>query len=120
MERKRLGALGERLAAEHLLAQGYRILERNFRCPQGEIDIIARKGDLLAFVEVRTRQGRALGTPEESLGPRKRQRLLQAAQAYLVEHPDAPPRLRIDLIAVEFVRGRLRRLEHIEGAIDAV
>ena len=71
--RREFGDLGERLAVQHLLAKGYRIRERNFRVRQGEIDIIAEQGDLLAFVEVRCRQGDAMGTAVESLTPAKQQ-----------------------------------------------
>ena len=120
VERQGLGALGERLAAAHLAAKGYEILERNFRCPEGEIDIVARKGELLAFIEVKARRGRAMGTPEEAVGYRKRRRLQRVAEAYLAAHPDSPAQCRIDVVAVEFAGGRLARLEHIEGAFDAL
>ena len=65
--RRRLGAFGERLAAAHLEAKGYRIRARNYRCREGEIDIVAQDGDTLVFVEVRTRRGDALGGPAESV-----------------------------------------------------
>jgi putative endonuclease len=115
--RRDLGAFGERVAAAHLEAKGYRIRARNFRCREGEIDIVAEDGDCLVFVEVRTRRGDAFGTPAESVTVAKERRLLTVARAYLQEHPDAPPDQRIDVVAVELSRGRLLAVQHIEGAI---
>jgi putative endonuclease len=115
--RRDLGAFGERVAAAHLEAKGYRIRARNFRCREGEIDIVAEDGETLVFVEVRTRRGNALGTPAESVTVAKQRRLLTVARAYLQEHADAPPNQRIDVVAVELSRGRLLAVEHIEGAI---
>ena len=115
--RRDLGAFGERVAAAHLEAKGYRIRARNFRCREGEIDIVAEDGDCLVFVEVRTRRGDAFGTPAESVTVAKERRLLTVARAYLQEHPDAPPDQRIDVVAVELSRGRLMAVQHIEGAI---
>ena len=116
--RRDLGAFGERLAAAHLEAKGYRIRARNFRCREGEIDIVAEQGDCLVFVEVRTRRGDALGTPAESVTETKQRRLLTVARAYLQEHADAPPNQRIDVVAVQLSpAGRLLAVQHIEGAI---
>ena len=115
--RRDLGAFGERVAAAHLEAKGYRIRARNFRCREGEIDIVAEDGDCLVFVEVRTRRGDAFGTPAESVTVAKERRLLTVARAYLQEHPDVPPNQRIDVVAVELSRGRLLAVQHIEGAI---
>jgi len=115
--RRHLGAFGERVAAAHLEAKGYRIRARNFRCREGEIDIVAEDGDCLVFVEVRTRRGDAFGTPAESVTAAKERRLLTVAKAYLQEHPDIPANQRIDVIAVELSRGRLLAVQHIEGAI---
>lgn len=115
-----LGDLGERLAVQHLLAKGYRIRERNFRVREGEIDIIAEYGDLLAFVEVRCRRGDAMGTAGESLTPAKQRRLLGLAEAYGQARDGLPAQRRIDVIAIDFGQGgRLLSLDHIEGAIWA-
>lgn len=81
--RHALGKLGEQLAADYLRRQGYRIHETNFRCPFGELDIVASEGDVLAFVEVRTRCGDAYGSAQESVTPRKQRKLVQVAEAYL-------------------------------------
>jgi len=112
-----LGAFGERVAAAHLEAKGYRIRARNFRCREGEIDLVAEDGDCLVFVEVRTRRGDAFGTPAESVTAAKERRLLTVAKAYLQEHPDVPANQRIDVVGVELSRGRLLAVQHIEGAI---
>jgi len=115
--RRELGAFGERVAAAHLEAKGYRIRARNFRCREGEIDIVAEDGDCLVFVEVRTRRGDAFGTPAESVTVAKERRLLTVAKAYLQQHNDVPPNQRIDVVAVELSRGRLLPVQHIEGAV---
>jgi len=117
-QRRALGDLGERLAVQHLLAKGYRIRERNFRVREGEIDIVAERGDLLAFVEVRCRRGNAMGTAGESLTLAKRRRLLGLAEAYGQARDGLPAERRIDVIALDFGSGgRLLSLDHIEGAV---
>ena len=117
-QRKQLGAWGEKVAAIQLEADGYRIVARNWRCQQGEIDLIAQAGDgLLAFVEVKTRRGRSMGLPEEALTPHKSRKLIQLAQIYLGEH-DLDVDWRIDLVAVELDKsGKLLRCEHIPNAV---
>ena len=116
--RRDLGAFGERLAAAHLEAKGYRIIERNFRCGEGEIDIVAEDSDCLVFVEVRTRRGDALGSAVESVTPAKQRRLLALAEAYSQAHDDLPSQQRIDVITVALAPdGRVLAVEHIEDAI---
>ena len=118
--RKNLGDSGERVAAMFLEQRGYRILARNFRTRVGEMDLIAEDADGLAFVEVRTRRGDALGSPEESLTPRKRARLLTVAQEFLQGHEECADRAwRIDLVAIELDRaGRIARMDVIKGAVE--
>ncbi|MFQ5879297.1 MAG: YraN family protein [Dehalococcoidia bacterium] len=117
--RQRLGSLGERLAAVHLEAKGYRLRERNFRVREGEIDIVAEVGDVLVFVEVRTRRGHTMGTAIESITDRKRQRLLAAAQAYGQQREGLPGQWRLDVIAVDLAAdGRLLKVEHVENAVE--
>jgi putative endonuclease len=114
------GDLGERLGVQHLLAKGYRIRERNFRVREGEIDIVAEQGDLLAFVEVRCRRGNAMGTAAESLSPAKQRRLVALADAYANARERLPEERRIDVIAIDFGRGgKLLSLDHIEAAVCA-
>jgi len=118
--RQRLGRFGERLAAAHLEAKGYRILARNYRCREGEIDLVAQRGDVLVFVEVRARRGEEAGTAAESVTQVKAGRLVATAQAYCQEHPHLPPNQRIDVVAVNLSpQGRLQKVEHIEGAVQA-
>ena len=118
--RKNLGDSGERVAALFLEQHGYRIIARNFRTSLGEMDLIAEDADGLAFVEVRTRRGAAMGAPEESLTPRKRVRLFAIAQEFLQMHPAyGEPPWRIDLVAIELDRGgKLVRVEVIKGAVE--
>ena len=118
--RRSLGDLGERLAVDHLRSKGYRIRECNVRTRQGEIDIVAEWGDILAFVEVKARRGNSRGTALESLTPTKQRRLVSLAEAYGQDRDDLPEQRRIDVIALDLApSGRLLSLRHIEGAISA-
>lgn len=118
--RQRLGDLGERLAAHHLESKGYRIRERNFRTRAGEIDIVAEREGVLAFVEVRTRRGTAMGTAAESVTAAKRRRLVALAEAYGQLQENLPNEWRIDVIALDLSSdGHLLSLNHIEGAVWA-
>ncbi len=120
--RKNLGDSGERIAAMHLEQRGYKIIARNWRSPSraGEIDLVAEDADGLAFVEVRMRRGKAMGTPEESLTPRKRARMIQVAQEFLAAHEAFIDHAwRIDLVAIELDRaGKLARLDVIKSAVE--
>ncbi|GIW08375.1 MAG: UPF0102 protein [Dehalococcoidia bacterium] len=119
MNRRQFGELGETIAARALERSGLRIVARNVRYPEGEIDIVAEDGDTLVFVEVRSRRGAAFGTPEESVTPRKRARLVSAAHRFLDEHGRAETDWRIDLIAVELAHdGRLLRVEHFRSVVE--
>ena len=118
-ERRALGDFGERVAKAHLEAKGYRILATNFRVREGEVDIVAQQGDVVAFVEVKTRRGQAMGSAVEAIGRRKAQRLLQVAEAFDQQHPELPPDRRIDLIAIDLdAAGRVVSLQHIESAVE--
>lgn len=117
--RRALGKLGEDLAAQRLIARGYVIRDRNWRCAEGELDIVAEKDSVLVLVEVRTRRGDRFGTPEESITPAKRAKLLVVAQAYLDEHDETDRDWRIDVVAIEMgARGEVARFEQIENAIE--
>ena len=120
MKKQHLGQLGEKLAAEFLKKNNYRIVEKNYRCPHGEIDIIATKKDTLIFVEVRTKASSIFGTPEESITAPKKEKLVSSALYYCSSHPDLPENWRIDFIAVELDRdqAKLKRIEHMENAIS--
>lgn len=99
-ERRQLGSLGEALAAELLRAQGYKIVARNVRTPLGEIDLVARQGEALVFIEVKLRRSLRFGTPGEAVTARKQQRLRRAAQYYLMKHPHKAENIRFDVIAI--------------------
>lgn len=115
--RKKLGAWGEDVATLKLEANGFAIIERNWRCRHGEIDIIVQKGELVAFVEVKTRKGRDMGAPEEALTQHKAKKLMQLAQLYVAEN-ELDVDWRIDLVAVELDKsGKLLRCEHIPNAV---
>ena len=115
--RSSLGARGEATARAFLERQGYAIQATNYRCPWGEIDIVASQGEVLVFVEVRSRRGSALGSPEESVTSSKRRHLIATAQHYLQEHGGFS-QWRIDLVAVRMDRqGRVRRVSQVHHAI---
>lgn len=102
MNKRQLGADYEHLAAEYLQALGYEILERNFRCRSGEIDLIAREGEYLCFVEVKYRAGNACGSPLEAVGYRKQMQILKVARYYMMKESmmmDTP--CRFDVVAIE-------------------
>jgi putative endonuclease len=116
--KQKLGRHGEGIAAAYLQQEGYLILARNWRCPRGELDIVAREGETLAFVEVRTRRGERFGNPEESVTPAKQAKLLELAQTYLQETGLTDQNWRIDVVAIEIdQRGSLKRLNLIRNAV---
>jgi len=120
--RRDRGALGERIAAEHLEHRGYWIVERNFRTRYGELDLVAADQRSIVFCEVKTRvAGGAAGPagPLDAIGPRKCRRLRALAREWLATTSERPhrPDLRFDAIGVTLTpSGRLLALEHLEGA----
>lgn len=119
MNRRETGSIGEKLACDFLYRNGYDIIETNFRCREGEIDIVARRADTLVFVEVRTKTGPSFGCPEESITPSKMARLRMAAARYEESHLDMPESWRIDVIAIEMNgKGEASRIELIENAVE--
>jgi putative endonuclease len=117
--RHALGQRGEDYAAQYLLDRGHALCARNWRCPVGEIDLVTQKDGQLIFVEVRTRRGDRLGTPEESITPAKRARLIAAAQTYLDEHDQLERDWRIDVVAIDIgAHGEVKRCTLIENAIE--
>lgn len=116
--RRELGSWGEQVALEHLEARGYKILEQNWRCRLGEIDIVAQEKEIIVFVEVKTRRGRGFGLPEEALTPKKAQRLLDLGQQYLMKKNIVDVEWRIDLVAVEVGQNRkILRCEHVPNVV---
>lgn len=118
--RQRLGRAGEELAAEHLRRRGYRIVARNARTRDGELDIVARDGGALVFVEVKTMREGTLAGPERpvlAVGPRKRLRLRRLARAWLADRGGSGcAEVRFDVVGVRLGPGSEPRIEHIEGA----
>jgi putative endonuclease len=116
--RARLGQRGEALAADELARRGFEIVERNWHCQIGEVDIVARRDEVWTLFEVRTRRGRAFGTPEESVTPAKMARMVNVAQMYLSDHGVNVHEVdwRIGLVAVEMdTAGYLLRVDVYEN-----
>jgi putative endonuclease len=119
MKRRETGELGEKLACDFLGKNGYHILETNYRCPDGEIDIIAQQEDTLVFVEVRTKRSSTFGSPEESITPTKMERLRTVAAHYGQNRGNLPATWRIDVVAIQMdSKGKVSRIELIENAVE--
>lgn len=116
--RRETGRAAEEAAALHLLDLGYAILERNWRCRSGEIDLIAQDGDALVFVEVRSRRNPyRFGTAVEAVTPRKTAQVRSVAQVYLAMKPVRTGPIRCDVVAVTFDGlGEVAELKHLKGA----
>jgi putative endonuclease len=118
--RRGLGQRGEDLAVAELTRRGYSVRQRNWRCQEGEVDIVAEHDGWLVFVEVRTRRGLDMGTPEASITSGKRARMVRVAQSYLAEFEPRELDWRIDVVAVELTRrGKLVRVDVYENAVTA-
>lgn len=119
---QRIGATGEAAAASELEAAGYVILGRNYRCAYGEIDLIARDGDVIVFVEVKTRSSLAFGLPRDAVTAAKRRKLARTASHYLMTHVQEECPYRADIVEVAIVKGRIAAVRHLRGAfsIEAV
>ena len=111
-----VGRYGEQVAVDYLVAQGMRLLDRNWRCAAGEIDAILREGDALVFVEVKTRRGSAFGTPAEAVDWAKRARLRKLAAIWLAQSRVRSPEVRFDVVSVLPQRAGAAQVEHVRGA----
>lgn len=111
-----LGRIGEDLACDALRKKGYEIVGRGYRLFRGEIDIIARDGATLVFVEVKTRADESFGRPEEAVTPAKQRQIRRIAQGYLLEHPRGEAGCRFDVVSILYRGPGDFRLEHF---IDA-
>ena len=118
-DRPALATRGEQLAAEHLARAGYRIAARNVRADGVEIDLVATRGPLVVFVEVKTRSGRGFGAPEEAVDARKCARLVRGARAWLYAHAPRHARARFDVICVEPDHDGTLCVRHLPSAFDA-
>ncbi|MBG6212336.1 MAG: YraN family protein [Cryobacterium sp.] len=110
-----LGKLGEEQAARFLENAGYTILTRNWRCAEGEIDLVVQKGAAVVFVEVKTRSGLSFGHPFEAITMKKLARMRRLAAAWCVHADRWPRQIRLDVIAVIAPAGREPVIEHLQG-----
>ena len=115
--RSNLGTRGEALAAAHLEGLGMCIAGRNYRSRYGEVDLIAQEGDTVVFVEVKTRRNESYGTPEESVTPRKLDRLAKTAALYLQEHGLEQHAWRVDLIAIKLGKDA-PAINHVRSIVE--
>ncbi|MGB9893331.1 MAG: YraN family protein [Candidatus Saccharicenans sp.] len=123
MEENKIGSLpfgnwGEELAAEYLVKKGYQIIEKHFYFHHTEIDLIARDGDYLVFVEVKTRSSADFGLPEEAVTERKKYHLRRAAEGYLYLNNLSQVNCRFDVISVSFRPDGQTSLEHYQNAFE--
>jgi putative endonuclease len=113
-----LGKFGEQMAKELLVEKGFRILESNFRTRYGEIDIIAQKDRVLAFVEVKTRIGTRFGMPYQAVNYRKLSHLKKASQYYLILNPYPNLIYRTDVVSIVLKQNNdVQSIEHFEGVV---
>jgi putative endonuclease len=115
--RLKTGRQGEEIASRYLRDQGYLILERNFRCSFGEMDIVARQGDVLVFVEVRSRRSDGFGEPLDSVGPLKQRKLSRIALCYIQKHRLQNRQARFDVLGVK-IRADGHAIELVQDAFD--
>jgi putative endonuclease len=114
--RQAVGAYGERLASRHLEEQGLVVLARNWRCADGEIDLVLADGDDVVFCEVKTRRSGRFGTPAEAIGPAKVRRRRRLAARWLAESRVRPREIRFDVVAVRPQRRGAALIEHLRAA----
>jgi putative endonuclease len=118
MEKRAFGQSGESIATDYLTGRGYTIIEVNWRCRHGEIDIIARDASTIVFVEVRSRHSTSTETAFESITTRKRAKMIRAAQLYLAQNKLEAAEWRIDAVAVAIPKTGDPLVEHVENALD--
>lgn len=112
------GGKGEQLATEFLRKHGYRVIERNYHCRIGEVDIIAREGKELVFVEVRTRESVDFGEPEESIDLSKQKRLVKLSYYYIIEHALESIPWRIDVVTVRLSPDAKPEIRLLKNAVS--
>lgn len=110
-----LGAYGERVAARHLAAAGMVVLDRNWRCPEGELDLVLREGRTLVVCEVKTRSSLEHGSPHEAITDAKLERLQRLGERWVQAHEVTPPETRVDLVAVLRPPSGPALVEHVRG-----
>jgi len=112
-----LGKEGERIAERYLQNKGYKLVERNYRCSLGELDLVVLDRRVIVFVEVKTRTGRGFGSPLEAVEFRKQRKMIQAAQFFLAQKGLQQRDARFDVVGVSWP-GREPVVEHIENAFE--
>ncbi|MDY6873972.1 MAG: YraN family protein [Chloroflexota bacterium] len=115
---RKIGNLGENIAATHLEKKGYQILDRNYSSRYGELDLVAKKGSYLVFVEVKTRTSNAFGMPEASVTADKFERICNTGLFWLQDHPEEPDDWRVDVIAIQLDQNHhIRDIHHFENIL---
>ena len=114
-QRKAMGGYGEDLAARHLVATGMVLLDRNWRCPEGELDLVLRDGGVVVVCEVKTRRDASFGTPLEAVTPAKLARLRRLAARWLREHDVRTQDVRLDLVGIDLSLPAAERIDHVRG-----
>lgn len=112
-----VGRYGEDVAEAHLRGRGWQVLERNWRCRDGELDLVALDGDELVVVEVKTRRSIAFGHPAEAVTAVKLARVRRLAAQWLAAHDVHPRSVRVDVIAVLLLRGQAPQVDHLVGVV---
>jgi putative endonuclease len=116
-ERLDLGKWGEDLALKKVKKLGYKCIARNYRCPVGEVDLIAKDGDTLVFIEIKTRRGRSLGYAKEAVNQRKRRQLSKVALAFMKTNGCSETRARFDVVVIN-LDGGSQEIEVVRNAFD--
>lgn len=116
-ERLSLGKFGEDLAFEKIKGLGYKKIIRNYRCPLGEVDLIARDGDTLVFIEIKTRKSRSIGYAKEAVNDKKKRQLSKVALFYMKSNNLSEARARFDVVAVSLAGGE-PRIEVVQNAFE--
>ena len=115
--RRDLGVWGEKKAIDYLIERGYKILAKNVRTLYGEIDVVAQKNEIYVFVEVKTRQTKTFGNPEDSITRTKKEHMVNSAQEYMMTHADGDDIWQIDVISIEILQTDFYKIHHFENAI---
>lgn len=113
-----IGQIGEELTKKYLINNGYHILEKNYKVPFGEIDIIAEKDHCICFVEVKCRKSNKYGLPEEAVTANKKKKIIKVAQLYLKKNAIIDKRTRFDVVSVQFDLNQLKEVRHIVNAFS--
>jgi putative endonuclease len=116
-ERLNLGSYGEELALKKIKKLGYKKIIRNYRCPLGEVDLVARDGDCLVFIEIKTRKGKSIAYAKEAVDARKRRQLSKVALSYMKSNQCNDVKARFDVVAITIDQGQTN-IEVIQDAFE--